>query len=78
MRQNFNSWVWFALKNQEELYNVISSMIEDKIKDLVPQIVENCLRENKDSLIFDIQANINGRYSSDLKNIITEMILNEI
>lgn len=78
MRQNFNSWVWFALKNQEELYNVISSMIEDKVKDLVPQIVKNYLRENRDSLIFDIQASINGRYSADLKKIITEMILNEI
>lgn len=40
MRENYNNWVWFALKNDDELYSVISTMIEDKVKELLPQMVE--------------------------------------
>lgn len=40
MKKNFDSWVWFALKNQEELYSVISELIEAKVKEILPQLVE--------------------------------------
>ena len=31
----FEYWLWFAEKNQEELYYVISGMIDDKINEIV-------------------------------------------
>lgn len=39
MKENYNNWLWFVLKNQDELYDVISNMIENKVKEIVPQIV---------------------------------------
>ena len=52
-------------------------MIKDKVEDLLPQMVEELLRQKIDSLSFNFQTIINGRTSTELKDIITDMIIKE-
>lgn len=78
MEKNFNSWVWFALNNQEELFSVISELIEAKVKEILPQLVEEQLRQRLNSFSFDIQTTINGKPSVDIKDIIANMIIKQL
>lgn len=78
MRENYNNWVWFALKNDDELYSVISTMIEDKVKELLPQMVEEQLRQKVDNLSFNIQTTLNGKTSNTLKQDIIDIIVKEL
>ena len=78
MKKNFDSWVWFALKNQEELYSAISNLIEAKVKEILPQLVEEQLRQRYNSFSFDIQTTINGKPSADIKDIVSDMIIKEL
>lgn len=40
MRQNFDIWVWFVNNKMDELYEIISLMIENKVKELLPQMID--------------------------------------
>lgn len=74
---SFNCWVWFMDNHQEELYEVISAMIDIKIKELLPQMVEEQLRQKIDNLSFNIQTTINGKNSADLKGIVIKELLKD-
>ena len=74
---NFRCWLWFANNRQEELYEVITAMITDKINDALPQMIEEQLRQKIDNLSVNIQTTINGKASADFKDIITDMIIKE-
>ena len=74
----FNCWFWFINHHQEELYEVVSALIDTKIKEQLPQMVEEQLRQKVDNLSFDIQTTINGKSSSDFREIITDTIMREL
>ena len=74
----FNCWFWFMNNHQEELYEIVSALIDTKIKEQLPQMVEEQLRQKVDNLSFDIQTTINGKSSSDFREIITDTIMREI
>ena len=74
----FNCWFWFMNNHQEELYEVVSALIDTKIKEQLPQMVEEQLRQKVDNLSFDIQTTINGKSSSDFREIITDTIMREL
>ena len=86
MKNNINNshdieqrlWLWFAGKQKEEYFEVISLMIENKLREVLPQMIEEHLREKIDNLSFDIQTTINGKSSADMKEIITEAIMKEL
>ena len=73
----FNCWFWFMNNHQEELYEIVSALIDTKIKEQLPQMVEEQLRQKVDNLSFDIQTTINGKSSTSFKDIITDMIIKE-
>ena len=75
---SLNCWLWFMNNNQGELYEVISAMIDTKIKEQLPQIVEEQLRQKIDGLSFDIQTTLNGKSSADFRQIITDEIIREM
>ena len=72
-----NCWLWFMNNHQEELYDIISVMIDTKIKEQLPQIVDEQLRQKFDNLSFNIQTTINGKSSASFKDIINDMIIRE-
>ena len=74
----FNCWFWFMNNHQEELYEIVSALIDTKIKEQLPQMVEEQLRQKVDNLSFDIQTTINGKSSSDFREIITDTIMREL
>ena len=74
----FRCWLWFANNRQEELYDVISAMITDKINEVLPQVIEEQLRQKLENLSFNIQTTINGKSSADLKEVIKDMIIREL
>ena len=74
---SFRYWQWFAENHQEEMYDVISAMINDKISQQLPQIVDEQLRQKVDNLSFNIQTTINGKSNADIKEIIKNMLIKE-
>lgn len=66
-------WFWFVGNNQEDLYYIISSMIDDKLKEVLPQIIQEEMRQYS----VNIQTTINGKNSSDLKGIIIDEIMKD-
>lgn len=74
MRENYNNWVWFALKNQDELYSVISTMIEDKVKELLPQMVSDYFK----NFTFDFRTMLNGKQTNSLNSIIIDTLIQEM
>lgn len=52
-------------------------MIKSKIEELLPQMIEEQLRQKVDNLSFDIQTTINGKSSASFKDMITDMIIKE-
>ena len=77
-QQSFNCWRWFSMNKQDELYEVISMMIKSKVEELLPQMVEEQLRQKVDNLSFNIQTTINGKSSADIKDIVSDMIIKEL
>lgn len=67
---NFKYWFWFAQKNQEELFAIINGMINDKVNEILPQKIEEQMRQYS----VDIQTMINGKSSADLREIIVSEI----
>lgn len=59
-KMNENCWLWFMNNHQEELYDIISAMIEIKVNQLLPQLVKEQLRQSIDNLSVSINATING------------------
>lgn len=59
-KMNENCWLWFMNNHQEELYDIISAMIEIKVNQLLPQLVKEELRQSIDNLSVSINATING------------------
>ena len=53
-------------------------MIKDKVEELLPQMVEELLRQKIDNLSFNIQTTINGKNSSDLRGIIINELLKDL
>lgn len=78
MGRNFDIWKWFELENNPELYKIISDMIEIKLKELLPQLMQECLRKEINNLSFGIQPIINGKSSVDIKDIVANMIIKEL
>lgn len=78
MGSNFDIWKWFELENNPELYKIISDMIEMKIKELLPQLMQECLRKEINNLSFGFQPIINGKSSVDIKDIVANMIIKEL
>ena len=76
--KNLLYWTWFVTNKQEELYAIITQMIDDKIKELVPHMIEDQLRNKIDKLSFNIQTTINGKSVSNIKDSIAEMIVEEL
>ena len=74
----FRCWLWFMENRQEELYDIVNMMINEKINEVVPQIVQDELRQNVDKLSYNIQTTINGHSSSSFKDMITEEIIKEL
>lgn len=75
---SFKYWFWFASNKQEELFEVINSMIESKVKEFLPQLIDEYLRTKLDRFSFDIQTTINGKTSANIRDAITEMIVDEL
>ena len=70
---NFNSkcfhyWQWFAFNHQEELYEVIMSMVKNYVEEAIPEFIEKYLREYINNLSFDIRTTLNGK-SADLTGL---------
>lgn len=78
MGSNFDIWKWFELENNPELYKIISDMIEIKLKEMLPQLMQECLRKEINNLSFGIQPIINGKSSVDIKDIVANMIIKEL
>lgn len=76
--KNLLYWTWFVTNNQEELYAIITQMIDEKIKEIVPHMIEDQLRNKIDKLSFNIQTTINGKSVSNIKDSIAEMIVEEL
>ena len=74
---NFKCWFWFVENGMEEMYQIISAMIEDKINAVLPQIIDDQLRQKVENLSFNIQTTINGKSNADMKEIIKDMIVRE-
>lgn len=74
MRENYNNWLQFALRNQDELYDVISSMIESKVKELLPQMVSDYFK----NYTFDFRTMLNGKQTSSLNSIIIDALMQEM
>ena len=77
---NIRCWLWFAMNQQEELYEVISAMIKDKISELLPQMIEEQLRQQIEKLSVNINTTINGKAATydSLNNAIYDMIKKEL
>lgn len=73
----YNCWRWFVNNRQEELFDIISVMIETKTKEVLPQIIDEQLRQKIDGISFDIQTTINGKSSAAFRDILTDMIIKE-
>lgn len=63
---NFKYWFWFAENHLEELYDILSKMIDERIEEKLPEKVQEQMRQ----FSVDIQTTINGKSSSDLRGII--------
>ena len=74
----FHYWQWFVSNHQDELYDVIMSMMKDRIEELLPPIIDRYLCENFSNFTVDIKTTINGRETTELKDVITDMILKEL
>ena len=74
---NFRCWQWFVNNDFDELYQVIQVMITEKVNQILPQLVEEQLRQKFDNLSLNIKATINGRASDDIKKIVSDMIIKE-
>ena len=75
---NFHYWLWFELNNQSELYEVISAMIKDKISELLPQLIEEYMRQQFDKLSVNIETTINGKVSNNLTEDIIDMLQKQL
>ena len=76
--KQFRCWLWFSMNQKEELYEVITEMIKSKIEELLPQMLDEQLRQKVDNLSFNIQTTINGKSSADIKAIVSDMIIKEL
>ena len=65
---NFNYWQWFVLNNQSEMYEVISAMIKDEISQLIPQLIDDYMRQYNDKLTVNIETYINGKASNSIRD----------
>ena len=75
---NYKYWSWFVINNQSELYDVISAMINDKINEKLPQIIDDHMRQYADKLSFNIETTINGKVSDNLREDIIDMIRKQL
>ena len=73
----FRYWCWFVDNNQHELYDVLMSMIKDRIEQLMPQLIEQYFKEYVNTISVDVRTKLNGKTVdlSGLKNDITQLII---
>ena len=76
--KSFHYWQFFAYNHQEELYDVISSMIKNYIELSLPQLVSEEIQRQLNNLHFNIETSFNGKSSRDLKNDVYKLILEEL
>lgn len=74
----YRYWLYFVEKGQEELFDIISAMIIEKVEQILPQMIEEQLRIKTNSMSFDFQTTINGKSVEKLKEVVSEMIINEL
>lgn len=72
--KNYGWYSWFMLNNQEELYDVLSVMIKDKVNEILPQMLEDYFRQ----FSIDFRTTINGKQVNDISKYIIDSIINEI
>lgn len=72
--KNYGWLSWFMLNNQEELCEVLSAMIKDKINEMLPQMLEDYFSQ----FTVDFITKINGRQVNDLKSSIIDIIIKNI
>lgn len=76
----FHYWQWFAFNHQEELYEVIMSMIKNYIEQELPALIEKYMREYFNNFTVSIQTTLNGKAVdlSDLKEEIKNVFLQSL
>lgn len=81
MIQNFGSpsrfWGWFAINNQEELYEILQAMIDEKINQVLPQKINEYLRQNLDDYSINVRF-VDGKNSVSTKDSIMNSIIKAI
>lgn len=50
----FQCYYWFSERKEEELFSIISVMIKSKIEELLPQMVEDLLRQKMDNISLNV------------------------
>lgn len=73
--KSYDIWAWFVINKQDELYYILTEMINNKLNMELPQMVENLLREKIDKLSFNIQTTVNGKTSANFREILKDMII---
>ena len=75
-----NCWYWFVNNRQEELYGMIQAMIEIKINEIFPKLIQEYSREYFNNLSVDVRTTLNGKENdlSGLKDDISRMLIQQI
>lgn len=75
-----NCWYWFVNNRQEELYGMIQAMIEIKINEIFPKLIQEYSREYFNNLSVDVRTTLNGKEInlSGLKDDISRMLIQQI
>lgn len=74
---DFHYWQWFVMNKQEDLYNVISAMIKDKVNDILTPMIDERISQFVENLNLNISTTINGKAanSGDFQAAVREMII---
>ena len=77
---SFHYWQWFAFQHQEELYEVIMSMIKNYVEEILPALIEKSIKEYVDKITVNVQTTLNGKAVdlSGLKEDIESLILSSL
>ena len=76
----FRYWQWFVLNHYDELFEVIMAMMKDRIEELLPQLIENYMREYVNNLSVNVETKLNGKsidlsgLKDDIQNIIYQSL----
>lgn len=64
-----NHWYnWAISQERESLFQDIRQLVEDMIKELLPPMIEEYLKERLDTLNIEVRTELNGK-ANDLGNL---------